>query len=164
MEKGLPLPEGMIFDQRAYAGDAYGLRGSDRNGCGWIAAYNVLRLLGRPVPADQVRREMEKYLLLGGLNGTPFYALLLYFRAKGFRTALCWRKHSFHRQALRHPASILFYLYRWGGHFAVLRPLPDGRCHFFNDVYGEMQDFRSMRTFLSDHRTGLPMLLISIDP
>ena len=39
--------DGFIIDQRKTDNIPFGAVTSDRNGCGWIACYNLLRALGR---------------------------------------------------------------------------------------------------------------------
>lgn len=143
---------GLIINQ--YKLDSrYGLHGSAAMGCGWVAVYNALRLLGVPANPETVRMSMEKSLLLGGFNGTPFYALVLYLRQRGYRVKLSLNRASFGRLARRHPAGILFYLYHKEGrlfpmgHFTAFAPTADGRCHFYNDIPGKPDDIRSMIQF-----------------
>lgn len=146
----------LIVDQNRLT-SSYGRHGSAAMGCGWVAVYNALRLLDVSAEPETVRASLEKALPLGGWNGTPFYALALYFLRRGFRVHMSVNRAAFGRMARRYPAGILFYMYHKEGrlfpmgHFAALSPAPNGQCHFYNDIPGKLDDIRSMTRFRKDH-------------
>ena len=52
----------------------YGLRPSAQTGCGWIATYNALKILGRTTDIDALIRYFEWQLpLIHGNFGTSFW-------------------------------------------------------------------------------------------
>lgn len=72
-----------------FAGEKLGLGTYGKNGCGIIALYNALQLLGRPRPlgeigADLVRRHR---LLFGGLGGIGPRPIAAFFREQGIACA-----------------------------------------------------------------------------
>lgn len=146
----------------------YGRYGSAAAGCGWIAVYNALQILGIDADMEKIRSGMEKWLFLGGWRATPFYVPALYLRHKGFRVRLTADRSRFSRQARKYPAGILFYLYHQkgklfpSGHFTAFAPTDDGQCHFYNDICGMPADIRSMRQFLQD-RPAFFMVLTSLE-
>ena len=146
----------------------YGRYGSAAAGCGWIAVYNALQILGIDADMEKIRSDMEKLLFLGGWRATPFYVPALYFRHKGFRVRLTANRSQFSRQARKYPAGILFYLYHQkgkifpSGHFAAFAPTSDGQCHFYNDIPGMSADIRSMKQFFED-RPAFFMVLTSFE-
>lgn len=160
------LSDGLILDQNALD-SPYGRQGSAAAGCGWVAVYNALRLLGIPADRETVRAQMERLLILGGWNGTPFYALALYLRQKGVRVRFTLHRSKFGRAARKSQAGIVFYLYHKKGrpfpigHFAAFAPTADGRCHFYNDFPGKADDLRTMTQFRKD-RPALFMLLMCL--
>lgn len=162
MDESAFAENGCIIDQRKFGGLRFGLRSSDQNGCAWVAAYNARLLLDAPASMAEVLGGIKQFLLLGGLNGAPLYALPLYFRQKGFRVRLTTCKNHFDRQARHFPANILLYFHRKGGHYVCFSPLENGTFRFYNDLYGVAYDPRSMSRFLKDHQTPLPMILLSI--
>lgn len=115
------------FDAAGYLVDQslveapYGRYPARRNGCGWIAAYNLCRALGRPVGAQAVRGQLARGLWFGGALGTgPLRLRRFLSRALGKRVRL-----ALPRNAGPGPG-ILFY---WAGnafHYAVYLPAPDG--------------------------------------
>ena len=62
--------DGYIVDQKQLQGYPYGRYSSDWNGCGWIAAYNLLKSRGQDVSCDEICREMSGRLRFGGFFGT----------------------------------------------------------------------------------------------
>ena len=65
----------LIYNQRQIPKDKwrYGLRSSAATGCGWIATWNALRLMGRKTDIDELIRYYEWQLpLIHGNAGTSF--------------------------------------------------------------------------------------------
>lgn len=116
-----------VFDGAGYLVDQsgveapYGRYPTRKNGCGWIAAYNLCRAAGRPVDAEAVRRELAKGLWLGGALGTgPLRLRRWLSRALGRRLRLV------RPQKGGLGPGILFY---WAGgafHYAAYLPAPGG--------------------------------------
>ncbi|HWR23440.1 MAG TPA: hypothetical protein VN366_08180 [Feifaniaceae bacterium] len=139
--------DGYIIDQRKLTGVGYSLLGnSPGNGCGWISAYNALKVLGEePEPYD-IMREVESGALLAGLSGTDPLYLVRFFRSKGYDTEIYVTKEDVERETLRSDASILVYGYdyngRIGAHFITGYPKQSeaGKMRFFNDGY-EKEDY-----------------------
>ena len=104
----------------------YGLRSSAATGCGWIATYNALRILGYRAKPEQLIRYYEHQLpLIHGNLGTSFWGPGLCFRHWGFAVEFCGKRKEFDAVAQRSDACILFYRWRrgckFGAHFVALR-------------------------------------------
>ena len=85
-------PDGYIIDQGRMSGVRYGRFGSDYNGCGWIAAYNLLRRCGKDMSPEQTRDALGKKLRLGGRFGTFPLALRKFLRRYlPVSLKLCWK-------------------------------------------------------------------------
>ena len=62
----------------------YGLRSSAATGCGWIATYNALRLMGYKASPEKLIRYFERQLpLIHGNAGTSILGPALFFSAAG---------------------------------------------------------------------------------
>ena len=103
----------------------YGLRSSAAVGCGWIATYNALRLMGyRAKPEDLIRYYEWQLPLLHGNAGTSCWGPALRFRQWGFPVKMTADRKRFDELAKESDACILFY--RWhrgwklGAHFVAL--------------------------------------------
>ena len=127
------MTKGMICNQRdmPQGGLRYGLRRSADTGCGWIATYNALRLLGRRVEKEELIRYYERQLpLIHGNAGTSFWGPAVFFRQHGFSVELELRRSRF--DALAGQARVCVLFYRWrkgvrlGAHFVALHKTDRG--------------------------------------
>lgn len=104
----------------------YGLRSSAATGCGWIAAYNALRLMHYRVEPATLIRNFERLLpVIHGNLGTSLPAPALFFRLQGFPVTVSANPKKFDDLAKSHDVCILFYHWRnrWklGAHFVALQ-------------------------------------------
>ena len=130
----------------------YGLRASAATGCGWVATYNALQLMGFKTDIDELIRYYEWQLpLIHGNTGTSFWGPAVCFRKWGFPIDIILDRKKFDQAAKDADACILFY--RWkrgiklGAHFVALHHTKDGflgyntyRNSVGADVYGESLD------------------------
>ena len=144
----------------------YGFRSSAATGCGWIATYNALQLLGYEVqPKKLIRFYTWMLPLVNGNFGTSFWCLLVFFKMHGFRVKVSFRKKRFDEMV--HSGAVCVLLYSWrrkwkyGAHYVTLHK-KDGQVIGYNtytnstgpDVYGE-----SLAEFLKARRYFWPMLI-----
>ena len=123
----------MIYCQRAIPkGELrYGFRSSAATGCGWIATYNALRILGKRARKEELIRYFERQLpLLHGNTGTAVWGPAAFFLHHGFRVRAEVRRSRFDALVEECPVCILFYYWRkgWklGGHFVALHKTDRG--------------------------------------
>ena len=103
----------------------YGFRSSAAVGCGWIATYNALRLMGYRAKPESLIRMYEKMLpLIHGNTGTNALAPAVCFKKWGFPVELVCRRERFDEAAKQADVCILFYHWKreWklGAHFVAL--------------------------------------------
>lgn len=67
-----------------FAGEKLGLGTYGKNGCGIIAVYNALQLLGCPQPLGEIGAAFVRHhrLLFGGLGGTAPRCIAAFFRER----------------------------------------------------------------------------------
>ena len=109
----------------------YALRSSAAVGCGWIATYNALRLLGHRTNIDELIRYYEWQLpLVHGNAGTSFWGPGVLFCQWGFGVKTAVDVHKFDALAKNSDVCILFYHWRkgckLGAHFVALRHTQQG--------------------------------------
>lgn len=109
----------------------YGFRSSAAVGCGWIATYNALRLLGyRAEPRGLIRYYERQLPLIHGNTGTSFWGPALYFKKWGFPVTVTASRSRFDETAKASDVCILFYHWRqgikMGAHFVALHRTPSG--------------------------------------
>ena len=66
---------GYIYDQDLYDQFRLGLYGASWNGCGWIAAYNAMMILGNPRPPAEIIQHFDGAwgnIALGTFGVNPF--------------------------------------------------------------------------------------------
>lgn len=104
----------------------YGFRSSAATGCGWIATYNALRLMGHKAePEKLIHYFTWQVPLINGNMGTFLLGPAIYFKQKGFRTKITARRKNFDEVVQNSDVCILFYFWRrkWriGSHFVTVR-------------------------------------------
>lgn len=144
----------------------YGLRASSVTGCGWIAAYNALRLMGYRPKAEKVAAWFERlFPVVNGNLGTFVLTPAVFFKKLGFGVRVLTRRSDFDEAAKRSDVCLLFY--RWqkklkgGAHYVALQ-YKDGRFTGYNtyrnsqtpDDYGE-----SLEAFLKKRKYFLTVLI-----
>ena len=118
----------LIYNQTKIPRDQwrYGLRTSAATGCGWIATYNALRLMGRKADPEQLIRYYERQLpLIHGNGGTIIQGPALFFQKHGFPVRTLSVTERFDEAAKDADVCILFYYWRnkWkvGAHFVTVQ-------------------------------------------
>ena len=146
--------EGLIYNQRHIpkGRHRYGFRASADVGCGWVATYNALRLMGYKTDIDGLIRYYEWQLpLIHGNAGTSFWSPAVCFRNWGFPLEIILDRRRFD-EATKH-ADVCVLFYRWrrkaklGAHFVALRHTGEGFTGYNTyrnstgpDAYGESLD------------------------
>lgn len=123
----------LIYNQRDIPKNQwrYGFRSSAATGCGWIATWNALRLMGYKTDINALIRYYEWQLpLIHGNAGTSFWGPAVCFRHWGFPVRLTARPGRFDDLIDSSDVCILFYHWRkkcrLGAHFVALQKTPAG--------------------------------------
>ena len=121
-----------IYNQHEIPRDKwrYGFRSSAATGCGWIATYNALKLLGcDPDPSELIRYYSRKMPFYNGLFGTFISNPSGFFRKSGFEVQTCLRRDSFSKTVRESEVCILYYCWRekwkFGAHYIALHQKND---------------------------------------
>ena len=114
----------------------YGFRTSAATGCGWIATYNALRLLGyRAEPEELIRYFEHQVPLINGNAGTFLPGPAVFFKQQGFPVEVSLRRDRFDALAKASDVCIVFYYwrrkYKVGAHFVAVRHR-DGKFTGYN--------------------------------
>jgi len=160
----------MVYCQRDIPKEElrYGLRSSAATGCGWIAAYNALRIMGKRAEPEELIRYFERQLpLLHGNTGTSIWGPAAFFKHHGFHVRMEARRDRFDEVIDSSDACILFYYWRksWklGAHFVALHRV-DGEIIGYNtyrdskgpDRYGgSLPEFLEKRGYFGAVLTGI---------
>ena len=144
----------------------YGFRTSAATGCGWIATYNALRLMGYKAEPEALIRYYERQLpLIHGNAGTIILGPALFFQKHGFPVQTLSVTKRFDEAAKNADVCILFYYWRKkfkiGAHFVTVQ-YQDGKFTGYNtfrtsegpDDYGT-----SLEGFLKQRKFFAPFLI-----
>ena len=146
--------QGLIYNQRNIPKEEhrYGFRASADVGCGWVATYNALYLMGCRTDIDQLIRYYEWQLpLIHGNAGTSFWGPAVCFQKWGFPVKIVTDRKKFDAAAKEADVCILFYRwrrqYKLGAHFVALHHTDRGFVGYNTfrnstgpDIYGESLD------------------------
>lgn len=154
--------EGLIYNQQDIPKEQlrYGLRQSAATGCGWIAAYNALRLMGHRADPQKVIGWFEKNMpVVNGTLGTFVLTPAAFFKKLGFGVRVSCRRRDFDAMAKQADVCLLFYRWqkKWkgGAHYVALQ-YRDGSYYGYNtyrnsrgpDPYGpDLQTFLKKRGY-----------------
>lgn len=141
--------DGYIIDQNRFSGYPYRKMPSSVNGCGWIAAYNLLHFLGAEADFDAVRREMDAMIRPQIPGPTPMRTMRKYLRRVGAKYT-AGKKNAL-AAARGSRAGILRYWEEREPHFIAFFRMPDGRFRFLNVSDGSEDLVLSMDDFFREH-------------
>lgn len=163
----------LIYNQRDIPKDQwrYGFRTSAATGCGWIATYNAMRLMGYRVDIEELITWYERNLpLVNGNAGTILWAPVVRFRKWGFQTEVLLDPRKFDDAAKSADVCVLFY--RWhrklklGAHFVALRHTETGFVGYntFKSSTGPDSYGNSLAEFLKKRKYFGAVLICIKDP
>ena len=151
----------MIYCQKDIPKDKwrYGLRSSAATGCGWIAVYNALRIMGYRPSAEKLIKFFEKQIpVFNGNTGTFIFSPAMFFRKLGFPAEVTANKNRFDEVAEKHDVCILYFWwrnkYRIGAHFVAVKKTPRGFVGYntYNNSKGADYYGRSLKEFVKKRR------------
>lgn len=144
----------------------YGFRTSAATGCGWVATYNALRLMGyRAKPEELIRYYEHQFPLVHGNAGTSILGPALFFQKHGFPVETLSVTERFDEAAKTADVCILFYYwrkkYKIGAHFVTVQ-YKDGKFTGYNTFHtsdGPDDYGTSLENFLKQRKFFGPVLI-----
>ncbi len=155
--------EGFIIDQRQTDNITFGQLSSERNGCGWIACYNLLKSLEREPDPEELVLRLEKTLAAGGRLGLNFFALARELHRQRLPMNFACTSFGATELAERCRAGIVLYFTGRRNHFVAFRREEDGRLRFYGAVPGREDHISSMGEFYWQHVKVMPALTITVE-
>ena len=142
--------DNFICDQDAFGDYSYRTIPSSRNGCGWMAAYNMRHYLGHDVSFDEVLREMDEMHTLRVPGPTTMNVMRKYLQKyiPDIRES-CGREESL-SASRSSSAGILRYCEENIPHFIFFCKSGD-KYRFFNVNDGLEDFFEDMDVFFEKH-------------
>jgi hypothetical protein len=144
--------DGYIIHQGRTGNIPYGPVKSSLNGCGWIAAYNLLKALGRPLPRPEaLSRQLARGTPLRGVAGTSPRRLRRFLQAQGIPLAAAFSRRLAPAFARHAKAGIVYYLDGHEPHLVAFKAATGGRLRFFNVEYGDACHLLTMDAFIKQY-------------
>ena len=146
--------DGYIIDQDCFSAFRYRTIPANYNGCGWIAAYNLLRFLGQAVEYDAVRKEMDEMHFLRVPGPTLMCVMRKYLRKYVPRVRETVGREAAVAAARESRAGIFRYREGLEPHFVSYIRQGENSFRFFNmndgleDCVMPMDQYRAQRTDL----------------
>ncbi len=151
--------DGYIIRQQALHQVPFGGSPSRNNGCGWIAAFNLLHALGHPVQWQRVRQELSRQLPGSRKGGLQLGALLGYLHGQGCRLRCACTLTGARLLAERSRAGIIMYSTGQGNHYVAFVRQADGRLRMLNTAPGCEDMTLSLRQFYQGW-VQLPLMIL----
>ena len=143
--------DGYLINQGLMKDLPFGWFETEEKGCGWIAAYNLLKWAGKEAFLQETAEGLGEHALFGEVGGENIINLRSYLERQGLdihlRTGL---KDSLIRKMNESQAGILLYSHVYGSHFAAYEKQQDGKFHFWNAVYGKRHDVIAIEQFYKE--------------
>lgn len=129
--------EGCIINQGMMKKVPFGWFNTMEKGCGWIAAYNLLKIAGMEMTMEQCIWELEKYGFLGEVMGQGIGSLCFWLRKKGLPVQMSMPGNQRALKCMMHSScGILLYQHAHGAHYAAYEAEKNGKIHLYNAIYG----------------------------
>lgn len=148
--------EGYLINQGMLKSLPFGAFDSAGRGCGWIAAWNLMKLYGREAFMQETAEELSRRAILKEAFGVPLLRLYFYLRKKGLPVHLasgCLKELSEAMESSR--MGILLYFHHSGAHYCAFNKAERGKIHFYNARYGMRSDLCTPEEFMHQ-RAAVP--------
>lgn len=144
--------EGYLINQGLMKDIPFGWFDTEQKGCGWIAAYNLLKMCHRYTTMQKCAEGLSRTLILGGLAGQEEYLLAYWLRKQGLKVHVSLPSNSIAvKQMKAYDYGILLYQHNRGAHYTAYRNRNDGTFQFYNAVYGRRVHIQKAEDFLKQY-------------
>ena len=137
----------------------YGFRSSAATGCGWIATYNALRIMGySPTPQMIIEYFQKQIPLFNGNTGTFILSPAMFFKRFGFPVRVTAKRRDFDRIAEHSDVSILYFWWKKGikigAHFVAVKKGENGFTGYntYNNSKGPDYYGKSIDEFIKNRK------------
>lgn len=151
--------ENSVFDERGYIINQgkmesipFGWFNTRDKGCGWIAAYNLLKLNGKNMLMKDVLAGLKRFAFIGNLLGQEKISLYFWLKKQGLNAHISVGTNAkIIKKMCASKSGILLYIHRTNAHYVAYEVLKDGRIQFYNAVYGKKNHITTASEFLSEN-------------
>lgn len=151
--------ENSVFDERGYIINQgkmesipFGWFNTRDKGCGWIAAYNLLKLNGKTMLMKDVLAGLKHFAFIGNLLGQEKISLYFWLKKQGLNAHISGGTNAkMIKKMCASKSGILLYIHRTNAHYVAYEVLKDGRIQFYNAVYGKKNHITTASEFLREN-------------
>ena len=151
--------ENSVFDERGYIINQgrmesipFGWFNTRDKGCGWIAAYNLLKLNGKTMLMKDVLAGLKRFAFIGNLLGQEKISLYFWLKKQGLGVHISVGTNAkMIKKMCASKSGILLYIHRTNAHYVAYEVLKDGKIQFFNAVYGKKNHITTASEFLREN-------------
>lgn len=144
--------EGYIIDQGNMECVPFGWFNTKDKGCGWIAAYNLLKMNGINIDIEVLIRDLEKFNFLGKVFGENLFWLAMYLNKKIGNIHISLPGYSSCLKALQKcDSGILAYTHSKGAHYATFQRLDMSSVIFYNAIYKKRNHIVKLYEFMKQY-------------
>ncbi len=154
--------DGYIVDQDCFHSLRYRTMPADINGCGWLAAFNLRKALGREADFREVLRELEGMHLWNVPGPTLMTVMRAYLRRYVPEAQETVGREAALAAAAASCAGIFRYREKREPHFVSYIRSGDGRFRFFNVADGEEDFTAAMEDFGREHLRGGTVIVFAV--
>ena len=144
-------PDGYITDQDCFSTFRYRTIPANYNGCGWIAAYNLLKFLGHETGYDEVRRELDEMHFLRVPGPTLMCVMRKYLKKHVPEVRETVGREAALETARDSRAGIFRYREGIEPHFVSYIRQGENSFRFFNMTDGLEDSVMPMEQFITEH-------------
>jgi len=143
---------GYIINQGRMESIPFGWFNTRDKGCGWIAAYNLLKLNGKTILMKDVLAGLKRFTFIGNLLGQEKISLYFWLKKQGLNAHISVGTNAkIIKKMCASKSGILLYIHRTNAHYVAYEVLKDGRVQFYNAVYGKKNHITTASEFLSEN-------------
>lgn len=144
--------EGYIIDQGNMENVPFGWFNTKDKGCGWIAAYNLLKMNGINIDIEVLIKDLEKFNFLGKVFGENLFWLAMYLNHKIVNINISFPGFTSCLNALqRCDSGILAYTHSKGAHYASFRKIDNDTVLFYNAIYKRKNHVVKLNEFMKQY-------------
>jgi hypothetical protein len=153
---------GYIINQGEMKQIPFGYFNTLEKGCGWIAAYNLLKMNGREHTMKEVAERLGRHAFLGEFMGQDIMSLYFYLKKEGLQVRINpYGRRRVLAAMAKGNTGILLYTHTRGAHYTAWKKMPNGSFHFFNAVYGLKYQVMTGEEFLKKYSLPLSTMVIT---
>lgn len=146
---------GYLINQSLLSALPFGYFDTKRKGCGWIAAYNLMKMYGYECFMQETAVGLNKGTFLQGTLGVNVLHLYRYLKNGGLPVTLHFGTAEKMAHVMEQSSmGIVLYFHALGAHYTAYQK-EEGLFHFYNSRYGKRNDRLTPSAFFKE-RTTLP--------